>query len=188
MPAAGPQTVAPGITLVGHGGWGDARLGDFATSDVLLTDYFAIAELAKVFDLDRYEGVFGEDSPLERALREFGRDAAETLAPQLATAAGMSRQVMILTHVPPFREACWYGGEISGDNWLPSMSCGALGESIADAARTYPDVEFTVLCGHTHGEGRVEIGKNMVAHTQGARYEQPGFVLLMVDEDGVSIS
>ena len=39
LPAAGPRILAPGITLVGHGGWGDARYGDFEGSTVRLNDH-----------------------------------------------------------------------------------------------------------------------------------------------------
>jgi Icc protein len=45
LPAAGCVEIAPGVALVGHGGWGDARLGSFASSPVILTDYLAIADL-----------------------------------------------------------------------------------------------------------------------------------------------
>jgi 3',5'-cyclic AMP phosphodiesterase CpdA len=184
LPAAGPQELAAGVSLVGHGGWGDAGNGDFPASDILLTDYFAIEELAAVFSLDDYRGVFGPDSPLQRLLGDLGRDAADTLEPHLAAAARTSRQVVVLTHVPPFREASWYEGRISDDRWLPSMSCAALGRMIAKTAREHPGVGFTVLCGHTHGAGQARIADNLVVHTQGARYESPSFVLLEMDGAG----
>jgi 3',5'-cyclic-AMP phosphodiesterase len=34
--------LTPGTALVGHDGWGDARLGDFEASDVLLNDFFLV--------------------------------------------------------------------------------------------------------------------------------------------------
>jgi len=185
LPAVGPREIAPGVALVGHGGWGDARIGDFAGSAVVLTDYVAIAELRRAFDLDSFTGTFGAGSPLEAELRRLGREAADMLAPQLAAAAASCRQVVVLTHVPPFREACWHEGAISGEHWLPGFSCGATGEVIRAAATAHPGCRFTVLCGHTHSGGTARLAANLVAHTQAAEYGRPGFVLLGVGGDGI---
>jgi predicted phosphohydrolase len=185
LAVAGPRELAPGVAVVGHGGWGDARIGDFAGSAVVLTDYVAIAELRRVFDLDAFTGTFGEGSPLEAELRRLGREAADTLASQLAAASTSCRHVVVLTHVPPFREACWHEGAISGEHWLPGFSCGAAGEVILAAAAAHPGCRFTVLCGHTHSGGTARLAANLVALTQAADYGRPGFVLLGVDGDDI---
>lgn len=187
LAATGPLELAPGIALVGHGGWGDTLVGNFAGSDVFLSDYVAIAELRRAIDLMDFKGIFGPDSPLEKELRALGREAAETLRPQLQEAARSSRHVIILTHVPPFRGASWHEGKISGETWLPGFCCGSLGEVIQAAAQTHPECLFTVLCGHTHGEGTARLAENLVAHTQAAEYGRPGFVMLRVDQAGVEI-
>ena len=185
LPAVGPRELAPDVALVGHGGWGDARLGDFAGSPVVLTDYVVIDELRRAFDLDAFTGTFGEGSPLEAELRRLGRDAADTLAPHLAAAAASCRQVVVLTHVPPFREVCWHEGAISGECWLPGFSCGAMGEVILAAATAHPECSFTVLCGHTHSGGTARLAANLVAQTRAADYGRPDFVLLGVGDDGI---
>ncbi len=45
--------LTPRVGLIGHDGWADARYGDYENSDVILTDYALIAELAGHFQLDR---------------------------------------------------------------------------------------------------------------------------------------
>ncbi len=63
-------------------------------------------------------------------------------------------------------------GEISNDDWLPAMCCGAVGEVIAEVAAEYPECGFTVLCGHTHG-GQVRlplIGPILTSSQLGRRY------------------
>ena len=47
-----------------------------------------------------------------------------------------------------------------------------------DTAEKNPDCQFTVLCGHSHGEGVAEMAPNLVVRTQGAEYGQPDFVML----------
>lgn len=187
LPKCGPLKLGPGVTLVGHGGWGDARLGDFAGSGVVLNDYLQIKELAAVFDRAAFSGTFGSGSPLETELRKLGRNAASTLAPQLEMAAMDSRQIIILTHVPPFREACWHEGRNSSDDYLPAFSCGAVGEVIRSAAEAYPDKNFTVLCGHTHGRGQCRVLPNLEVHTQGAAYGFPSFDQLAVSAKHVEL-
>jgi len=113
LPAAGPRTLAPGVTLVGNGGWGDARLGTFVGSPVFLTDYHAIAELKEAFDPSDFNGTFPVNSDLQAELRRQGQMCADTLEPHLVEAAKMSPQVIVLTHVPPYREATWHEGRHS---------------------------------------------------------------------------
>lgn len=185
LPAGGPEELVPGVTLVGHGGWGDAVLGDFPGSDVVLSDYLVIEELRKAFNAVEFTGIFGAGTPLEAELRRLGHDAADTLAPQLEEAAKTSPQVIVLTHVPPFREASWHEGMISGETWLPAFTCGAIGELLLRVAGENPECHFTVLCGHTHGKGTARLADNLVAYTQGAEYGHPDFHLVKVRPDGV---
>jgi predicted MPP superfamily phosphohydrolase len=187
LPKSGPVELEPGVSLVGHGGWGDATLGDFAASQVVLNDYLQIKELAKVFEPRSQVGAFGPGTGLEKELRKLGRNAARVLAPQLEMAAMDSRQIIVLTHVPPFREACWHEGAISSDDYLPAFSCGAVGEVIRSAAEAYPDRQFTVLCGHTHSGGKCQVLPNLVVHTQPAAYGLPDFDMLEVSSRSVRL-
>lgn len=188
LPRCGPVTLAPDIGLVGHGGWGDARLGDFAGSGVVLNDYLKIEELSVAFHRRPLSGRFGPGTVLEAELRKQGRNAADVLAPQLEMAAIDHRQVIVLTHVPPFREACWHEGGISDDHHLPAFGCGAVGEVILAAATAYPDRSFTVLCGHTHSPGRCQVLPNLVVHTQGAVYGFPTFDLITAAAESVKLT
>src|SRR5262249_39135637 len=64
-----------------------------------------------------------------------------------------AEQLLVLTHVPPFPEACVYGGEPSTPAWLPWFTCIATGEVLSDYAAAHPDQHVLVLCGHSHGIG-----------------------------------
>jgi hypothetical protein len=81
--------------------------------------------------------------------------------------------VLVLTHVPPFREACWHEGRISSDDFLPHFACAATGTVLRDFADAHPERQVTVLCGHTHSAGEAVIRPNLRVRTGSARYGEP---------------
>ncbi len=159
---SGPCLLADSTAVVGDDGWGDARFGNALTTPVRLNDFVLIEDLASLPRAD-----------LVRALQRLGDTAANRLAPKLAQAAAACRRVIVVTHVPPFREAAWHEGRPSDPDWVPWFACRAVGEAILDCARHHPEVQFLVLCGHTHGEGVHAAAGNVVVHTAGAEYGSP---------------
>jgi 3',5'-cyclic-AMP phosphodiesterase len=164
MPAAGIIELAPGVGMVGHGGWGDGGYGDFLASPIILNDYVKIASLAKITQQER----------LER-LQRLGKQAGDYLRGILPEAARQYQHVYVITHAPPFREACWFKGKTPpwDDPYLPHFTCKGVGDALLDAAQRYPDVQFTVLCGHVHHAGEATIQPNLQVITGGAEYEKP---------------
>ena len=165
---AGVIDLTPDTALVGHGSWADGRYGDFAGSSVMLNDYFLIEELQTPGLL------FGQGKRgLLKKLHRLGDAAAEAVRPMLSDAFENHRHVLFLTHVPPFREACWYQGRPSDDNGLPHFSCKAVGDVLLGVMKDLPDRELTVLCGHTHGGGKVNMLPNLRCLTAEASYGKP---------------
>ena len=161
--------LSPTTALVGHDGWGDARLGDYYGSRVLLNDFLLIDEL-RLFNAERDD----LDRPrLEPVLNALGDEAAGHFARVLPAAMESHRRVVALTHVPPFREAAWHQGKPSDDDWLPFFACKAVGDCFLEVMRDRPDRELLVLCGHTHGSGETQILENLRVLTGGARYREP---------------
>ena len=153
--------------IVGHDGWGDSRIGDFAGSDVILNDFTLIEEL-NCWKRDKL------DKPrLRKELKRLGDEAAEHLKLVLPVTAGQFPNLFVVTHVPPFKEATWHEGHISGDDFLPYFCCKAVGDVIREVAKSYPKCKITVLCGHTHSGGEVNILENLRVLTAPARYEEP---------------
>ncbi|HNT36180.1 MAG TPA: metallophosphoesterase, partial [bacterium] len=150
----GVVQLTPTTCLVGHDSWADGRLGDIERSDVEMNDFYLIEELA------------GLDSEERRdKLRELGEEAADHLRRVLTEAVKSYRDIFVVTHVPPFREACIHEGRISDDNYLPHYSCHSAGEVLRDTATSWPDHRFTVFCGHTHSAGQVRILDNLEVYT-----------------------
>jgi 3',5'-cyclic AMP phosphodiesterase CpdA len=154
--------LSPRAALVGHDGWGDARLGNAAGTPVLLNDFVLIAELAGA---DRAD--------LTARLRRLGDEAAAHVARVLPEALERYNQVLVLTHVPPFRQACWHRGSYSDDDWLPYFTCKALGDVLLSEAARRPNRQITVLCGHTHSAGECHPLPNLRVVTGAAEYGRP---------------
>ena len=161
LPAAGHVELGDTV-LVGHGGWGDGRLGDYWNSRVQLTDHVLISELA---GLDR--------ARLLERLHALGDEAATRVREVLEGALAARRRALLLTHVPPFEAACWHEGAISDPKWLPHFTCKAVGDVLEETMIARPDHELLVLCGHTHGAGDARILPNLHVKTAGATYGRP---------------
>lgn len=166
---AAPVELAPGVALIGHDGWSDGRLGDYARSPVLLEDYRYIEDL-----LD-------PATRLER-LHALGDRAVAHLRPLLAAALEQYREVIVVTHPPPFREACWYEGKTAApdDPYLPHFTCKAVGDLLLEQMTQHPDGQLTVLCGHTHGAGEVRLLPNLHVIAGGAEYGKPAVQRVLV--------
>lgn len=150
------------LALVGHDGWADARVGDYARSPVMLNDYQLIEELAGFDKMARLE-----------VLRRLGDEAGEHVRREVPAALQRHATVVFATHVPPLREACWHEGRISDDEWSPHFTCLAAGQALTDVMRRHPARRLVGLCGHTHGSGATRPLENLEIHTGGAEYGFP---------------
>ncbi|HEY3448883.1 MAG TPA: metallophosphoesterase [Myxococcales bacterium] len=162
LQSAGVVSLSPQTALVGCDGFGDARLGNVDGSAVVLNDFLLIDELTAIPHAQR----------LAR-LGKLGDEAAEHLRSVLWPALEEHRRAVVLTHVPPFPEACWHDGQMSDPEWLPYFCCMAAGQALREAALAFPKREILVLCGHTHSGGEVEILPNLKVLTAGAEYGKP---------------
>ena len=97
LPAVGVVPLSANTALVGHDSWADGRLGDFFQSEVVLNDYVLITELRNLSKRRRYA-----------KLNALGDEAADFLGNRVCEALAGWSNILVLTHVPPFREACWH--------------------------------------------------------------------------------
>ncbi len=162
LPQAGAVKIAPHTSLLGHGAWADGRLGQGADSQIMLNDYFQIQELRGLTRQERFA-----------RLNALGDEAAAHFARVLPNALRKTRRLLLLTHVPPFHEACWHEGQLSGPDYLPHFSCQAVGAVLKRTMQAHPHHQLTVLCGHTHGRGEAQLLPNLIVKTGGATYGHP---------------
>ncbi|MEL7265946.1 MAG: metallophosphoesterase [Planctomycetota bacterium] len=152
------------VVLVGDDGWGDGKVGDLENTPVQLSDFDLIHDLREL-DRPQWAGI----------LRRLGEECAQRLSRKLDAVLEMADplEIVIVTHVPPLRQACWYQGQPTDDHWAPYFVCGAIGEMLMATAAAATHHEFRVLCGHTHHEGVCTPLENLTIHTGAAQYGNP---------------
>jgi len=151
-----------GITLIGHDGWGDAKYGDFLKTPIRLNDHKLIVDLT---GWDR--------ETLKKKLNQLGEIAAVHLKKRFQEAKPISKEIWVLTHVPPFPEACWYQKEWGAPDWIPDFACKSVGDVLLDFSDNNPNIKVNVLCGHGHSPGEVFMRDNLYVRTGGAVYGEP---------------
>ena len=166
LPSAGVVSLIDDVGLIGHGCWGDGRAGSFFNSPLLLNDFRYIKELSGLSKHDQLEQV-----------RRLGAEAAEYLTEYAEEAATRFEKVIVLTHVPPFPEACLYMGKPSEEG-LPFFCSKTAGDALKDVASNNPETQFLVLSGHTHDAADVQVAENLRCIAAGAEYGQPTFRIL----------
>lgn len=151
--------------LVGHDGWYDGQYANWFKSRVWLNDYLLIAELGDTV------------SPLKelkfKKINELSLESAEYVKTQITEAFKTHEQVIVATHVPPFRENAVYNKKISDDDWMPHFSSKHMGDMLLEMASQNKDKYITVLCGHSHGYADFRAMPNLRCYTGQARYGQP---------------
>jgi 3',5'-cyclic AMP phosphodiesterase CpdA len=171
LPMQGIVEITKTTGLIGHDSWADGRLGNGSASQVELNDYFLIKELTGLSRQRRF-----------MELAKLGDEAAEYFRKLLPQACARFKNIILLTHVPPFREACWHEGKISDDEYLPHFACKAVGEVLASVMAKHPKCKLTVLCGHTHSSGVANILPNLCIKTGSAEYGHPSLQELIIIE------
>lgn len=160
---AGVIELTSDVGLVGHDSWADGRWGNYETSSLMLTDYALIPDLAL---LDKSQRLY--------KLNALGDEAANYFRDLLPKAFERYPSILLVTHVPPFRELAWREGvPHAADDFLPHFSCKAVGDVLIEIMADYPDHDLTVLCGHVHMHGRLQVSNNLLALSGEAKYGVP---------------
>lgn len=149
------------IVIIGDGLWYDGLAGD-PFSNILLNDFSLIKEMNVPSMLRRYR------------IREIGEERTNLLKQKLeAINMGITDQVFILTHIPPYREATYFNGKISTSNWLTYMCCYQAGLMLDTFCQKHLNTKFTILCGHTHGKVHHQRFDNLTVMAPESHYRYP---------------
>lgn len=154
--------LTPSTAIIGHDGWADGRHGDFFSSPVKLRDFYAIEDFIGL-----------EPEQRKELMHQLGDEAAEFIKKQLTNALEDYSKVILLTHVPPFVEACCYNGFPADEKWGPFFLCQAVGDVLIEVMDKNPESELLVLCGHSHHRAQVEKRPNILVLTGEVRIGEP---------------
>jgi len=164
----GIAELSPQTAIIGHDGWPDGRLGDFQGTEVILNDHLLIAEISQWYKHDVLDKI-----GLSNSMISLANEATHHFEQVLVEAVAKYTNIIAVTHVPPFREAAWYQGKISGDDYLPYFACKIVGDVLKKMMQSNPQSNLLVLCGHTHGGGEVQVLPNLRVLTGEAEYGDP---------------
>jgi predicted MPP superfamily phosphohydrolase len=160
------QQLSKDTFLVGQDGWADGRLGNFNDSRVELNDSLLIADLFQAKILGR--------SQLQTKMQQLADLDASQLQEKITQALiKKPKTVIVLTHIPPFKEACWDNGKIASDDWLPYLASKASGDVLMSLCTKYHDVDFLVLCGHSHSQAKYSPLPNLKVEVGSAEEYKP---------------
>jgi predicted phosphohydrolase len=160
------EMITPSTAIVGHGCWSDARNGNVTGSSMLLTDWQAIKEFYDISAMTH------RNARVELC-RKLADEGVLHIHDGIKQAVRYANHIIVVAHPVPFEEAhifCNRQGDFEAQPWF---TCQSLGNMLLDASRAFPQINFTVLCGHTHGRCVLQKTKNLTVHVAGAEYYKP---------------
>jgi Icc protein len=167
--------LSPTTALIGHDGWYDAFNGDWQGSNFMMTDWYAIHDFVPhsggLPGMQSKMG-FNRGSIVGQA-RKLAHEGVTHMHAGIKSATRYYKNIIILTHFPPFAESHVFNGKIGDPNAQPWYTSKMCGDMLLDAAKAYPHVNFTVLCGHTHGKSDKSYAPNLRVHVAAAEYGSP---------------
>jgi len=151
--------------IIGHEGWYDGQAGEPGLSFSLSEFYMpnGILDLVHAFDQSSHA--------LFDKLQELGAASADHIRKMVVQARDQgARRILIITHVPPFREASYFRGKPSEAKAAPFYVNQVLGEALLELADEHRQLNLEVYAGHTHGKREYQPRENLVVRVGSARY------------------
>ena len=129
LPETGLVQLNKDTLLLGEDCWADGRYGNYSDSRVMLNDSRMIQEL-------REGNIIGKYQLLDAMQKLADSDAARLKNNlQLAARQQSPKKIIVLVHVPPFRESCMHEGQVSNDDYLPFFASKITGDVLLGAAK-----------------------------------------------------
>lgn len=170
LPMTPYVSLSPNTALIGHDGWYDASCGDVGRSPFIMRDWQVIGDYVR-------EGVLPHGLPDYNKIiaisRKLAYESVLHVSNSIKTAVKYHKNIIIATHFPPFEES--HAGNRRTDNigvrpWYTSK---IMGETLLRAAAAYPQINFEVFSGHSHGKFEGKIANNLHCHVGQSDYGQP---------------
>lgn len=170
-----PIKLTEDTALIGETSWADAKYGTIDFTKFRICD-----QTGFIYDFIGLKG-----KKLEETMNQLGEEVAGKVAKKIDTALGTYNNIILLTHIPPFKEGCFYNGKPQTKYAIPFFSCKSLGETLIKKAKENPQSNFTVLCGHTHSYAKIRPAKNLEAITTDSRNKLPNMTnLITINSNG----
>lgn len=164
-----------GKYLVGHDGWYDAQNGNPHGNSIFMNDWMQISNYNSALR-GSYGGFGINKNVIIDISRRLAQDSVNHIANAIKAVIKNSEHIIVMTHVPPFREsfnaADKYRG-VSVMEVIPWYTSKIMGDTLIAAAKAYPGVKFTVLSGHVHSHYDDDLLNNLNVKVGRAIYGNP---------------
>lgn len=148
------------VALIGVDGWYDAAIGDPKWLRYTV-DWILIDSLRKLPNM----------SARVSAFKELSERSCELMEKKLNKALDLDyKQIYIMTHFPPWKEATRDVGTMMEAFWLPYNVNLRLGQTIERVMQDRHKRHVTVLAGHTHTDCWIYVTRNIECKVNDAKY------------------
>lgn len=156
-----PILLSDDFFLIGQDGSHDLRTGELINFN--MKDYKKIQDLRMPTDESR-----------KRMISKIATRENEAIDQKLNHAKELgAKEILLATHVPPYRETAIYNGRLSDERMLPFYVNTGLGELLDRFATLNPEIQIGVVCGHTHGRYSYQKHPNLTVRVAMAEYGNP---------------
>jgi Icc protein len=160
--------------IVGSDGWYDGFNGSLEKSSFIMNDWLKIKDFQPA--IQQMPGRTNLDLPtIVKISRSICHASVLHIIKGIKAIADNVDDIVVVTHVPPFVES--YRSEkykdMDPETVIPWYTSKMMGEMLLIAAKTYPNVQFTVLSGHTHSSFEGRILPNLLAYVGKSQYGTP---------------
>ena len=131
--------------LVGQDGWADGRYGNYIDSPLDMPDSHFIKDLYFEKQKGKIELLAKMQQLADNDAMQLKRDLNLSLAYPV-----YPRNIIVLTHIPPFQEAYYYQGKMADEYGSPFFTSKATGDILLEFATQHSTIKIVVLSGHTH--------------------------------------
>lgn len=160
MTEAGIVHVNEEVAIIGTEGWYDAENGN--PKYLRLTfDWFMTEDFRKLPSMEARIQYW----------RELADKSAHDISDKLEKALEQGyKNIYVLTHFPPWKEATRDVGTVMEKFWLPYNANLALGKAIEKTMESHKKKHVTVLAGHTHTDCWIHVTRNIECKVSKAKY------------------
>jgi predicted phosphohydrolase len=160
MTDAGVVPLNKDVALIGTEGWYDATNGTPLYLKFTI-DWVLIEDFRKLPDINARIA----------AWRKLADESVSDLTVKLKSALDQNyKNIYVLTHFPPWKEATRDVGTIWERFLLPYNANIRLGDALTDMMGDYKDRDINVFSGHTHEDCWIQVSRNVECKVMKARY------------------
>lgn len=127
--------------LLGIDNWYNLNDHDYSQVEIIPDDFHAIRDLQQLSSLE-----------LIAFFEQKAEEAIQQLRLKLDYAQTLNiKKLYLALHVPPYTPSCYFEDAfLKNEPWKYYWSCAPIGQFINEYASKHPDIDITILSGHTH--------------------------------------